>query len=74
MNYNYDKVVGKRIRALRMKKGITQDALAAKLQVLGCDISRAAISKIESGARHIYLYELKFIKQVLNVDYNDLLK
>lgn len=73
MEYNYDKIVGNRIRELREKKYFTQDQMAAKLQVMGCDLTRSAVAKIEVGQRHIYLHELKCIRAVLNCKYEDLL-
>lgn len=73
MDYSYDREVGLNIRAYRMERGLTQDQLAAKLQVNGYDLTRGAVAKIESGQRHIYLYELKAIKDVLRVSFDDLL-
>ena len=73
MDANYEKQVGINIKELRIKKKLTQDQLAAKLQVLGCDITRSALAKIEVGQRHIYLDELKSLKQILAVEYDELL-
>ena len=72
MNINYEKQFGGRIRSLREKSGLTQEQLAAKLQILGCDITRSAVAKIEVGQRHIYPDEIKLIKQILNVEYSDI--
>lgn len=73
MNKGFEKVVGNKIRSIRMKKELTQDELASMLQVKNCDITRSALAKIEVGQRHIYLDELKTIKEVLKVSYEDLL-
>ena len=54
-----------------MKK-LTQEELAAKLQVKGCDLTRDATVKIEVGQRHIYPDEIVALKQVLDCDYEDL--
>ena len=59
---------------LREKAGFTQDLLATKLQLSGCDITRSAIAKIEVGQRHIYPDELILIKRILKVEFDDLLK
>lgn len=72
MNDDYEKRFGKRIKVLREAAGITQDTLAAKMQLNGCDITRSAIAKIEVGQRHIYPDEIKLIKTILNVTYDDL--
>ena len=73
MNKDFEKIVGNKIRRIRMKKELTQDELASMLQVKNCDITRSALAKIEVGQRHIYLDELKTIKEVLKVNYEDLL-
>lgn len=72
MNYEYSKRMGRHIRELRQLKGLTQEQLAAKLQIVECDLTRSALAKIEVGQRHIYPDELKAFKIVLNVDYTDL--
>lgn len=72
MNQEYEKALGKNIRQLREKRGMTQDELAAKLQLCGCDITRSAVAKIEVAQRHIYPDELKNIKCILNVTYDEL--
>lgn len=73
MNKDFEKIVGNRIRNIRMRKELTQDELASMLQVKNCDITRSALAKIKVGQRHIYLDELKTIKEVLKVSYEDLL-
>ena len=73
MNIITEKIVGKNIRNLREKAGLTQDQLSAKLQVLGCDITRSALAKIEVGQRHLYVDELILIKDILKVSFEDLL-
>ncbi len=72
MNINYEKAVGKRIRNIRERKKMTQEELSAKLQLMGCDITRSALAKMEVGQRHIYLDEIRLIKEILNVSYDDL--
>lgn len=64
--------VGNNIRILREKKKITQECLATKLQIRGCDITRSAIAKIEVGQRHLYPDEIILIKEILNVKYDDI--
>jgi transcriptional regulator with XRE-family HTH domain len=73
MDINYDIMVSKKIKILRKEKKLSQEQLAAKLQVNGCDLTRSALAKIEAGQRHIYLDELKTIAYVLKVPYNKLL-
>lgn len=72
MNHDYEKQIGGRIRDLREKTGLTQEQLSAKLQVCGCDITRSALAKIEVGQRHLYPDEIKLIKEILDVTFDDI--
>ena len=74
MNILYEKRVGNNIRKYREKIGMTQNDLAAKLQINGCDITRSGLAKIEVGQRHIYPDELMNIKKILKVSYENLLE
>lgn len=73
MNQRIEKQVGANIRTLRERAGMTQDALAAKLQLAGCDMTRSAVAKIEVGQRHLYPDELILIQKILRVSYEELL-
>ncbi len=73
MDINYERHLGENIRKLRKAHKLTQEHLAAKLQVSGCDITRSALAKIEVGQRHLYPDELKALKQILNVSYENIL-
>ena len=72
MNHTVEKRVGNNIRILREKANMTQEVLAAKLQLSGCDITRSAVAKIEVGQRHLYPDEIILIKQILKVSYEDI--
>ena len=69
MNAEYEKKIGNNIRGIREAAGMTQDMLATKLQLSGCDITRSAVAKIEVGQRHIYPDEIKLIKEILNTTF-----
>ncbi|MCD8026976.1 MAG: helix-turn-helix domain-containing protein [Clostridiales bacterium] len=72
MDSCYEKAVGKNIRSIRESRGMTQEQLSAKLQLLGCDITRSALAKIEVGQRHIYPDEIKLLKEILKVSYDEI--
>ncbi len=72
MNAEFEKKLGNNIRKIREKNKITQEVLSAKLQLSGCDITRSAVAKIEVGQRHIYPDEIKLIKEILNVSYDEI--
>lgn len=59
--YTYEgkaNISGDRIHQARTAQRLSQDALAAKLQVAGLGIGREAISRIETGLRFVTDYEL----------------
>lgn len=70
MNKQIEAKVGQNIRKIRESKGMTQDTLAAKLQLAGCDITRSAVAKIEVGQRHLYPDEVILIRKILNTTFN----
>ncbi len=72
MNKEIETAVGNNIRLLREKKKLTQEQVAAKLQINGCDITRSAVAKIEVGQRHLYPDEIILLKQILNVEYDEI--
>ena len=72
MDHNYEIRIGKKIRDIRIKNGLTQDYLSVKMQIKGCDITRSAIAKIEVGQRHLYPDEIKLIKEILCTTYDEI--
>ena len=72
MNAEIEKKIGNNIRALRERAKMTQEILAAKLQLRGCDITRSAVAKIEVGQRHLYPDEIVLIKEILSVTYDEI--
>ena len=66
-------IIGPQIRALRLQRGMTQRALAARLQLAGYEFSDLTILRIENGTRFVPDYELKALAEVLQVSYEDLL-
>ena len=69
MNHEIETKVGNNIRRIRESKGMTQDTLAAKLQLSGCDITRSAVAKIEVGQRHLYPDEIILIRKILHTTF-----
>ena len=72
MDKDLEKKIGQNIRRLREKAGFTQEYIATKLQINGCDITRSAVAKIEVGQRHLYPDEIIFIKNILGVDFDNI--
>ena len=68
--YDFDgkkNICGSRIKEARKALHLSQEDLAAKLQVSGVVIERNSISRIESGDRFIADYELLVLSQILGV-------
>ena len=72
MNPIIEKRIGNNIRILREKRNMTQELLAAKMQLGGCDITRSAVAKIEVGQRHLYPDEIILIKNILEVRFDEI--
>lgn len=66
--------IGQNIRRIRKAKKIGQTEMAVKLQLAGIDLTREALVKIERGIQHIYVSQLKAIKDILETSYDELLK
>ena len=60
-------ISGDRIHQARTAQRLSQDALAAKMQVCGVGLGREAISCIETGDRFVTDYELAIFARVLGV-------
>ena len=74
MNSVIEKRIGDNLRRLREKAGFTQEYVATKLQLAGCDITRSAVAKIEVGQRHLYPDEIILLKEILKADYADIFR
>ena len=69
-------IIGDRVREARLnaKPPIRQEDLVARLQVQGLEyVDQAKISRIESGSRPVYDYEVVQLARALNVSVNWLL-
>ena len=64
---------GKKVAFLRSNMGISQRELADRLQIIGLDIDKNAIQRIESGKRFVTDIELKALSSALNLSIDDLL-
>ena len=64
---------GQQIAVFRKKMGLSQRALAERLQVAGLDIDKNAIQRIESGKRFVTDLELVSFCEVLEKDFTNLI-
>lgn len=65
-------IVGKNIKIIRERHGITQEQLAVQLEVLGWKIDRFLISKIERGERQVKDREILLLADALHAKVNEL--
>ncbi len=66
--------IGKNIKEIRKQKKIKQIDVVIKMQLMGFDMTRESMVKIERGVQHIYASQLKAIKEILDTTYDELLK
>ncbi len=60
-------VCGSRVKETRRKQKLTQENLAAQLQLKGVTLERDSISRIEMGTRFVCDYEVAVLSEVLSV-------
>ena len=61
-------IVGPVVRQIRREKGLTQAELCAKLNLLGWDISRDTLAKLEIQVRWVADFELLKIAEALRIE------
>lgn len=66
-------IVGPIIRQLREKKGLTQAQLVAKLNLIGWDLSRGTLAKIEAQLRCVTDYEIPILATSVGLEPSELL-
>ena len=66
-------ICGLQIAKHRKQMGKSQRQLADDLQLLGLDIDKNAVQRIEAGKRFVTDIELVYISKALNLSYEELL-
>lgn len=67
-------LVGERVRKMRMASDLSQEALAARCQAGGWDVSRGTFAKIEAGVRRVNDAEVVILAKALRCTVADLLE
>ncbi len=67
-------ICGKNIAKFRVEMKISQRALADKMQLVGIDIDKNAIQRIECGKRFVTDIEIVAFSKVFDKEYKDLLE
>ena len=74
-NEGKNNLCGERVRELRLSypSKLSQRALADRLQLIGTDVDKNAIQRIECGKRFVTDIELKALAEVFGVGVGDLI-
>ena len=74
-NEGRNNLCGEKIHALRLgyPSKLSQRALADKMQLIGVDVDKNAIQRIESGKRFVTDIELKAFSEIFGVTTDDLI-
>lgn len=70
---NGKNIIGERLRQLRNAAGLSQRDLARELQLLGIDMDKNVITRIETNKRYVTDFEIQALKQLFNVSYDYLI-
>lgn len=66
-------VTAKKIKELRIKNNLSLSELSTKLALMGIDISKPSLHKLETGKRILKDFELCGLAQVFHVSMEDIL-
>lgn len=66
-------LVGLRLKALRERDHLSQRDLAHQLQLIGMDMDKNVITRIETNKRYVTDLELRAIAQVFHITYEYLI-
>ncbi|MBR0446597.1 MAG: helix-turn-helix transcriptional regulator [Oscillospiraceae bacterium] len=72
-NNGENNICGKKVAELRKNAGISQRQLADRLQILGLDVDKNAIQRIEAGKRFVTDIEIVFLSKALKTTVHELL-
>lgn len=65
-------ICGKKIEKYRKEMKLSQKKLADKLQIIGLNVDKNAVQRMESGQRFITDIELLYISKVLGRSFEEL--
>ena len=70
---NGKNIIGERLKLLRNAAGLSQRDLARELQLIGIDMDKNVITRIETNKRYVTDFEIQALKQLFNVSYDYLI-
>lgn len=66
-------LIGERLKLLRAQANLSQRDLAHQLQLIGVDMDKNVITRIETNKRYVNDFELQALKQIFDVSYDYLI-
>ena len=72
-NNGENNICGKQVTQYRKRLGLSQRQLADALQLLGLDVDKNAVQRIEAGKRFVTDIEIVFLSKALKVTVSELL-
>lgn len=66
-------LIGARLKMLREKDGLSQRDLAHRLQLMGMDMDKNVITRIETNKRYVTDMELQALARIFEVTYQYLI-
>lgn len=66
-----DYTIGSALKKLRRRAGLSQEQVAAQLQVMDCNVSRPMYAQMETGTYGIKISVLVALKTIFNAEYGD---
>lgn len=70
---NGKNLIGERLKLLRTAAELSQRDLANRLQLIGIDMDKNVITRIETNKRYVTDFELQALKEIFNVSYDYLI-
>lgn len=70
---NRNNICGKKVAEYRKELKISQRELADRLQIIGLDVDKNAIQRIEAGKRFVTDIEIVALSRVLKISFEKLL-
>lgn len=67
-------LIAKNLIILRQQHGLSQRELAKQLQLLGCDIDKNVITRIETQKRYVTDIEIQKICKLFKISFEELIE
>ena len=64
--------IGQHLVKLRLNRRLTQEQLAAKLQISGSNMTRQVVANVEARRRRVYEHQIRLFVKVLRCSFDEL--